>query len=123
MTASQAPSGHGVGAPALGYQHSMSIAVAPARSELVDIVNRSYRLGFCRWSVATALGASQHELALIDEQTAAEPGRDHRQELVDVGQLRQRPARSSRGQPTVSTRYARPRYAWTVVRDRVRASS
>jgi len=58
-----------------------------ARAELVAIVKRSQRLGFCRWRVATALGASQHERALIDEQTAAEPGPDHRQELVDVSQL------------------------------------
>lgn len=88
MTVSQAGSDHaGVDAPALGYHGAMTIAPAPeVRSELVEIVNRSHRLGFCRWRVATALGASQPELALIDAQTAAEPGGDD-QELVDVGQL------------------------------------
>jgi len=38
-------------------------------SELIDIVTRAHRLGFCRWRVATALGASQHELALIEHDT------------------------------------------------------
>ena len=33
--------------------------------ELLDIVTRAQRLGFCRWRVATALGASPHQLALI----------------------------------------------------------
>ncbi len=59
--------------------------VAEARIELIDIVHRSHRLGFCRWRVATALRASPEELALIDEQTAAEPGRGH-PKLVDAGQ-------------------------------------
>ncbi|MDP2710911.1 MAG: hypothetical protein Q8O56_06805 [Solirubrobacteraceae bacterium] len=39
--------------------------------DLVDIVARSHQQGFCRWRVATALGASRHELALIDQQIAA----------------------------------------------------
>ena len=34
--------------------------------ELLDIVTWAQRLGFCRWRVATALGASPHQLALIE---------------------------------------------------------
>lgn len=88
MTVSAASSSDaGVGTPALGYDDRVTIApAAQARTELIDIVHRSHRLGFCRWRVATALGASQHEFALIDDQTAAEPSRDD-QEIVDVGQL------------------------------------
>jgi len=37
-----------------------------ATSELVDVVIGAYRRGFCHWRVATALGASAHELALIE---------------------------------------------------------
>jgi len=40
-------------------------AVGQATRELVDIVTQAQRLGFCRWRVATALGASPHQLALI----------------------------------------------------------
>jgi len=39
--------------------------VDQATRELVDIVARAQRLGFCRWRVATALGAAPHQLALI----------------------------------------------------------
>ena len=39
--------------------------VGQATRELVDIVTRAQRLGFCRWRVATALGALPHQLALI----------------------------------------------------------
>ena len=38
----------------------------PVTSELVDIVTRAYRLGFCRWRVATALGVAAHDLELIE---------------------------------------------------------
>lgn len=41
-------------------------AVGQATRELVDIVTRAQRLGFCRWRVATALGALPHQLALIE---------------------------------------------------------
>ncbi len=74
----------GIGAPALGYHDGMTIP-AEARTELLDIVQRSHRLGFCRWRVATALRASPAELALIDEQTTAESNRDH-QDLIHRGQ-------------------------------------
>jgi len=40
--------------------------VGQATRELVDVVTRAQRLGFCRWRVATALGASPHQLALIE---------------------------------------------------------
>ena len=40
--------------------------VGQATRELVDIVTRAQRLGFCRWRVATALGAAAHQLALIE---------------------------------------------------------
>jgi len=40
--------------------------VGQATRELVDIVARAQRLGFCRWRVATALGAAAHQLALIE---------------------------------------------------------
>jgi len=40
--------------------------VGQATRELVDIVTRAHRFGFCRWRVATALGASPHQLALIE---------------------------------------------------------
>ncbi|MBA3745999.1 MAG: hypothetical protein H0W96_00685 [Solirubrobacterales bacterium] len=43
--------------------------VSAATSELVDVVTRAYRLGFCRWRIATALDASRHELALIENIT------------------------------------------------------
>lgn len=88
MSVSQAGSEHAaVGAPAVGYHHAITIAAAGhARTELVDIVKRSHRLGFCRWRVATALGASPCELALIDKQTTAERGRDD-QALIDVGSI------------------------------------
>ena len=39
--------------------------VGQATRDLVDIVTRAQRLGFCRWRVATALGAAPHQLALI----------------------------------------------------------
>lgn len=54
--------------------------------DLVGIVTDAHRRGFCRWRVATALGASEQELALIDDQITAGAGGE-RQELVDVGQL------------------------------------
>lgn len=40
--------------------------VGQATRELVDIVTRAQRIGFCRWRVATALGAAPHQLALIE---------------------------------------------------------
>ena len=40
--------------------------VGQATRELVDIVTRAQRLGFCRWRVATALGAAAHQLAIIE---------------------------------------------------------
>ena len=40
--------------------------VGQATRELIDIVTRAQRLGFCRWRVATALGAAAHQLALIE---------------------------------------------------------
>ena len=40
--------------------------VGQATHDLVDVVTRAQRLGFCRWRVATALGALPHQLALIE---------------------------------------------------------
>jgi len=40
--------------------------VGQATRDLVDIVTRAQRLGFCRWRVATALGAAPHQLAVIE---------------------------------------------------------
>jgi len=80
---------------------------AAPRAELVGIVTRAHRLGFCRWRVATALEASQRELALIEEQIAAKNRHHHQpsiggpaaEELVGEGQQRlsrgDRPPRSS----------------------------
>jgi len=45
------------------------VQLGAGTSELVDVVIRAYRRGFCRWRVATALGASPHELALIEHTT------------------------------------------------------
>jgi len=42
------------------------VQVGAAASELVDIVARAYRVGFCRWRVATALGATARDLELIE---------------------------------------------------------
>jgi len=41
-------------------------AVGQVTRELVEIVTLAQRLGFCRWRVATALGAAPHQLALIE---------------------------------------------------------
>ena len=59
--------------------------VGQVTRDLVDIVTQAQRLGFCRWRVATALGAAPHQLALI----AHLPGRasPSHQELVDIAQL------------------------------------
>ncbi|MBA3327200.1 MAG: hypothetical protein H0T43_02730 [Solirubrobacterales bacterium] len=40
--------------------------VGQATRDLFDILTRAQRLGFCHWRVATALGTSPHELALIE---------------------------------------------------------
>jgi anti-anti-sigma factor len=56
-----------------------------AAHELVDIVTRAQRFGFCRLRVATALGASPHELALL-ELIPSRASPSH-QELVDIAQL------------------------------------
>ncbi len=42
------------------------VQLGAATSELVDIVTRAYRRGFCRWRVATALRVSAHDLELIE---------------------------------------------------------
>lgn len=88
MTASFASSGPvGVGALAHGHQRPTAIASsARPRADLVDIVICAHRRGFCRWRVATALEASQDEVALVDARIAAGPGRDH-EEIVDVGRI------------------------------------
>jgi hypothetical protein len=55
---------------------------AASRTELIAIVTHAHRLGFCRWRVATALQASRGELALIEEQIAAESRHDHQQRVA-----------------------------------------
>ena len=49
-----------------GSHHADPAEVGQATRELVDVVTRAQRLGFCRWRVATALGALPHQLALIE---------------------------------------------------------
>ena len=77
--------------------------------ELVDIVARADRLGFCRWRVATALGASPHELALIEHIPAAH-GPDTRSSSTTI-----RSSRNPYGAPTLSTQSIAQRNTSTVV--------